>query len=89
MTDQFKYYNAGLDSIPVQTATITPNDNADLPNAVRCINVATDGKVRITAANDADGTYTEPYFAAGMWHGGHIKRIWNTGTTATGITGGW
>jgi hypothetical protein len=62
---------------------ITPNDGADLAVTVRGLIVATAGAVKITNAAGNTVTLTLP---AGQFSLG-IKRVWSSGTTATGLTG--
>lgn len=67
---------------------ITPNDAVDLtynsiPVVTRGIEIAAGGTLKFTDANDVTDTITvgegvRPY---------RLKRVWATGTTATGITG--
>ena len=63
---------------------ISPDDGADLAQPTIALNVITPGKVHITAADGTEGTISI--------HPGHAfpiraLRVWQSGTTATGITG--
>lgn len=63
---------------------ISPSDGADLPLTTAGLNVLTPGRVRVTTAGGTEGTISV--------HPGHAfpiraTRVWETGTTATGITG--
>ena len=84
MTDAF----ANLSRAPSDPATIafdvTPNDAADLPHVTVGLNVATPGTVRVTAA---DGTTTDVTIHPGHVFPLRVRRVWATGTSATGITG--
>lgn len=66
---------------------VTTNDSVDLTNGVcRGFYVGAAGDVRVTGADMADGTYvTFTLMAAGVIHSIQAKRIWATGTDATGI----
>ncbi|MDJ0630927.1 MAG: hypothetical protein QNJ44_21900 [Rhodobacter sp.] len=68
----------------VSVFAIVPDDAADLAQPTTAINVITPGKLRITTVDGTEGTISV--------HPGHAfpvraARVWNTGTTATGITG--
>jgi hypothetical protein len=82
MTDSFKDFASGLESPATHLAGATPSDTVDLPMASRAINTATAGAVRVTTV----GGSTETVFvAAGLAFPVRATRIWQTGTTATGI----
>jgi hypothetical protein len=90
MTDRFNGFNSDLSSPSSFDADITPNDGADLPNVTRGIYIGVGGDVRMTLVGMPDGTsrvYTN--MAQGMTHEKRIKRVWATGTTATGLVGEW
>jgi hypothetical protein len=66
---------------------ITPSDSADIPNGmIRGFYVAVAGDVKCTMGDGAVCTW--PALSAGVPHPIQAKRIWSTGTTATGIVGG-
>jgi len=63
---------------------ITPDDGADLAQSTTAFNVITPGTVRVTTMDGSIGTIS--------MNPGHVlpirvKRVWQSGTTATGITG--
>ena len=63
---------------------ISPSDTADLDHPTTALNVITPGRVRVTTVDGSTGTIS--------LHPGHtlpirVQRVWQTGTTATGITG--
>lgn len=63
---------------------ITPDDGADLPRATTALNVATPGTVRVTTVDGSDAAVTlDPGHAFPI----RVRRVWLTGTTATGIRG--
>ena len=82
MSDKFSEYVESLQSPPSHAFTAAPNDTADLPNASRCINVASAGAVRITTVAGDTATL---YVAAGIAFPIRARRIHATGTTASGI----
>lgn len=63
---------------------IDPDDNADLPQVTTALNVATPGKVRLTTA---DGSVADLTVHPGLPFPVRAERVWQTGTTATGIRG--
>lgn len=69
----------------VYSLAVTPNDSADIASC-RALLVGVAGDVKITYKNGATDTL---YLAAGMWHGMEVLRVWDTGTTATGIHAGY
>lgn len=63
---------------------ITPDDAADLPHVTTALNVATPGTVRLTTA---DGSVSDVTIHPGQAFPVRARRIWMTGTSATGIRG--
>lgn len=63
---------------------ITPDDGADLSRITTALNVATPGTVRLTLA---DGSVSDVSIAPGLAFPVRARRIWATGTSATGIRG--
>ncbi|SFR19308.1 spike base protein, RCAP_Rcc01079 family [Poseidonocella sedimentorum] len=82
MTDKFSQFSEGLSSPPSRMLEVTPDDNADLPVASRCCNVTTSGTLRITTVHGDTATL---FVAAGIAFPIRARRIWATGTDATGI----
>lgn len=63
---------------------VSPDDGADLPHVTTALNVATPGVIRMTTVDGSTADLTV--------HPGHAfpvraRRVWLTGTTATGIRG--
>lgn len=84
MADTFANRTRTLGDPAVSVFDISPNDNADLVQVTTALNVETPGNVRITTVDGSTGTLTI--------HPGHalpvrVARVWQTGTTATGIRG--
>lgn len=70
---------------PVTSAfAITPNDATDLAEITLNLYVSVAGAVKVTMMDGTDVTYAN--LAAGR-HPLRVKRVWATGTTATGIVG--
>jgi hypothetical protein len=63
---------------------IVPDDGADLPQVVAGLNVATPGTVRVTTR---DGSTGSVFVEAGIVFPIRARRVWATGTSATGIRG--
>lgn len=82
MSDKFATYQSGLESPATTLASVTPNDAADLAWATRAIAVTGTGTVRLTTVDGSQGTI---HVAAGVPFPIRVRRIWATGTTATGI----
>ena len=65
---------------------VTPSDSTNLPKS-ECVglSVAVTGVVRVTPELGTDGTSVDITIAAGGVFPQGVKRVWSTGTTATGI----
>jgi len=63
-------------------AAITPSDVSDLPEITVALNVAAPGAVRVTTL---EGDVVDIHVAAGVAFPLRVRRVWATGTTATGI----
>lgn len=63
---------------------VTPSDSDELPEVTRALYIRTAGAVRVAFCNGAVFTY--PYLAAGR-HPIRVAKVFQTGTTATDITG--
>ena len=63
---------------------ITPDDTSDLPHVTTALNVATPGTVRVTMQ---DGTQSDVQIHPGHMFALRVRRVWRSGTTATGIRG--
>lgn len=61
---------------------VTPDDATDLARVSLALNVATPGTVRVTTQ---DGTITDVHIHPGHAFPLRVRRVWATGTTATGI----
>lgn len=82
MADTFREYTPGLESPPSHLAAVTPSDTNDLATASRALNVEQNGFVRVTTVGGDTGTL---FIAAGCTFPVRVRRVWSTGTTATGI----
>jgi len=86
MSDVFARHRSGLESPAAHLAAVTPDDAADLAVASRALNVAGSGSVRLTTTGGSTGTV---YVSAGAAFPVRARRVWATGTTATGIVAMW
>ncbi|MCP1168378.1 spike base protein, RCAP_Rcc01079 family [Limimaricola litoreus] len=84
MHDPFDKHQSGLESPPTRLFQIQPDDAADLPQATRALNAAQGGAVRVTSVA---GDVATLYVAAGCAFPVRVRRVWATGTTATGLVG--
>ena len=84
MADKYETYATTIVGPADEIFDITPNDSADLAWATRAINVAVSGTVRVTTVSNTTATL---YVAAGIAFPIRAKRVFATGTAATGIVG--
>jgi hypothetical protein len=76
---------ARVPSLPASAVeVIAPNDAVDLARMTLALNVATPGNVRVTTK---EGDVVDVQIAAGVAFPLRVRRVWATGTTATGIRG--
>jgi len=68
----------------VRIFEITPDDTNDLAEVTSGINVATPGIVRVTTE---DGSVSDVMVHPGNAFPVRARRVWLTGTTATGLRG--
>lgn len=61
---------------------VTPNDSTDLSVEARALVITVSGDIHVQTPNGTERTCTVP---AGVFPG-RVKRVYSTGTTATGIT---
>ncbi len=64
--------------------SITPDDGSDLDQVTSALNVATPGTVRVTTVDGSDADLT---VFPGASFPIRARRVWQTGTSATGIRG--
>ena len=86
MSNDLIYDIPKLDAPALSAFVIIPSDTADLPAPVRAVTIGTlPGTVRYTHARTGAICTTGP-LPIGQ-HSIWARRIWYTGTTATGLTG--
>lgn len=84
MTDFFASHQSGLESPATRLATITPSDDdsVNLAFATRAIAVSEPGFVRLTSVDGYTGTI---FVVPGVPFPMRARKVWASGTTATGI----
>lgn len=82
MTDKFSQFSESLSSPPTHVMAVTPDDDAVLAVASRCLNVAEAGTVHIETIN---GDVATVFVAAGVVFPIRVQRIFSAGTTASSI----
>lgn len=86
MTDRFRNNPVGEDAPALSSFAVTKSDTADLPKPVRAVTIGERGGViKYTAARGGE-ICTTGYLPIGQ-HPIWATRIWETGTTAEGMTG--
>ncbi len=86
MNDYFKGANIDLTGPALSAFAVTKSDTADLPVPIRALTIGTaGGVVKYTHARTGAICTTGP-LPIGQ-HSIWARRIWDTGTTATGLTG--
>ncbi|PTV94934.1 hypothetical protein C8J27_106203 [Rhodobacter aestuarii] len=86
MSDPFAFHDPGINGPSLGAAPIVPSDTEDLAVPVRAVTIGVNGgTVRYThARTGAICTTGElPIGQHSIW----ARRIWDTGTTAEGLTG--
>lgn len=68
------------------SVSVTPDDSNDLAVTCRALLVGAAGDVKVTYESGVEDTV---YLGEGMWHGMYVRRVWSTGTAATGIHAGY
>jgi hypothetical protein len=88
LADPFSSFQTGLSAPGVDIVPITPDDDNNLATACRALRANTAGTIKVTmAGTDGEGVDRTLNFAAGETRVGRFRRVWSTGTTATGIEG--
>lgn len=67
---------------PITILAVMPDDATDLPFLSTALSVATPGQVRVSTP---DGTVSDISLVPGQAFPIRARRVWSTGTTATGI----
>jgi hypothetical protein len=82
ITDKFAADPDTLSTPATDIFAIVPSDSTDLPHVTKALNAATAGTVRVTTER---GTTADLFLAAGLVFPLRVRRVWATGTTATGL----
>ena len=80
--DRFAADPDTLSTPATDIAEIMPSDAQDLPVVTKALNAATAGLVRVTTER---GTVADVFLAAGVVFPLRVRRVWATGTSATGL----
>lgn len=86
MADLYQNRAPGLTSPAGQAFAVTPSDAADLSLVTRGIYVGTTGNLRALLVGDSVPV-TFVNLAGGVTHPMRLRRVYATGTTATGLIG--
>lgn len=84
MSDAFSGYARSMNDPAITVFDIAPDDATDLAQVTIALNVASPGTVRVTTA---DGSISDLSIYPGHAFPLRVRRVWLTGTTATGIVG--
>ena len=84
MSDAFANRMRSPSDPAIKVFDVTPDDASDLPYITTSLNVATPGTVYVTTV---DGSESSVYIHPGNNFALRVRRVWQTGTTATGIRG--
>lgn len=84
MSDPFSSFTRSPNDPAVSVFEITPDDTTDLPTVTLALNVASPGTVRVTTL---DGSISDVSIVPGHAFPLRVRRVWQTGTSATGICG--
>ena len=82
LKDKFKTYGPDLAGSASDARAVIPNDTQSLQEVTVGLNVATLGQVRVTTK---DGSIADLTISAGTPFPIRVSKVWQTGTTATGI----
>ena len=83
MADEWKNTFDSLIAPAAGAMEVTPNDELNLSKYAKTVYIGGDGDLRITTVDDDVVTFTG--MKGGSYLPVRVKRIWSTGTTATGI----
>ena len=86
MPNPFQSWSSDMQSIHQVIFAITPNDSVDLDPPSRGVYIGVAGDIKVTAVGGGTETYT---VVAGSVLPVAVIRVFATGTTATGLKGGY
>lgn len=81
--DIYETYETGIDGPAIGNVEVTPSDTEDLDQISRTIYIGSAGNLRLTAKDGTTATYTN--LPAGTFLTVRARRVFATGTTASGI----
>ncbi len=88
-TDDFSTQSPGLDAPAGHIAVVTPNDSTDLTKVTRGISISGTGALKVITVYDETVTFASGDLATQVVYPFRIKRVYSTGTGATGIWAYW
>lgn len=86
MSNELDFDTVDLNSPALSAFAITPSDSTDLPAPIRALTIGTTGGTVSYIHARTGVTCTTGPLPVGQ-HSIWARRIWATGTTATGLTG--
>lgn len=86
MADPFENHASKLESPFSHALTITPNNTDDLSITPRALYCTGPGVVQVTMIGGGVAVFPMVF---GVPLPARVRRVWNTGTTATGIVAVW
>jgi len=84
--DQFQGMTRRFPGGPSNLDQVTPDDSNDLSHLAHWVHISQGGSLTVTMAGGQTVTFAQ---ILPGWHALEIRRIHETGTTATGILAGW
>ena len=85
MSDAFASHSVGLSAPAICPEAVVPNDGQDLGHVTRAIYVGTGGNIRVLMPEGLTTVFEN--LPSGAFLPIRVKRVFATGTTATGIIG--
>lgn len=70
-----------------RSLAITPNDSANLAFVTNSLFVGGAGTLKVELQNDASGNFVTLTVLAGQFLDLRVRKVWATGTSATGLIG--
>ena len=87
MTDSFRSHTRSLTSPPERALAVLPDDAADLPQVTRALYVGGAGNLTVTMRGGDVVTFEG--VSGGTLLPVRVRRVYASGTTASGILGLW
>lgn len=88
-TDDFGTQQTGKGQVFDHAAAVTPNDTNDLTKVARGILISVDGALKVDTAGGETITFASGTFLVKTIYPIRVRRVYSTGTAATGIVVFW